>query len=131
MLYIKEVKYNFEDYLEELRLSVTALITAMDELDHVFDAPTSQSAAINLNTLMNTASEENLPAAVPTSSASLPNGVRVPPPNKTGPIGNRLKSHLLMHVVDSIKRFGSLLWCETEKNEQFNASIRGALIKSN
>lgn len=56
------------------------------------------------------------------------NSAHVLYPGTNGGLFNCSKTHLLIHSVES---FRSLRWYETERNEQFNPSIRGALIKSN
>ncbi|KAL0097153.1 hypothetical protein J3Q64DRAFT_1857203 [Phycomyces blakesleeanus] len=42
-----------------------------------------------------------------------------------------LKTHLLLHLKEDIKRFGCALYFETEKGEQFNNFIRTHLVYSN
>ncbi|KAI8331252.1 hypothetical protein BD560DRAFT_292796, partial [Blakeslea trispora] len=41
------------------------------------------------------------------------------------------KVHLLNHIVDDVKRFGSLLNCHTERSEQFNKFIRERITYTN
>lgn len=41
------------------------------------------------------------------------------------------KMHILFHLADDIKRFGSPIFYETEKGEQFNKFIRETLFRSN
>lgn len=36
------------------------------------------------------------------------------------PICSKLEALLLIHLTESIERFGSPLWYESERNEQFN-----------
>ncbi|KAL0080608.1 hypothetical protein F4703DRAFT_1717612, partial [Phycomyces blakesleeanus] len=42
-----------------------------------------------------------------------------------------LKTHLLLHLKEDIKRFGCALYFETEKGEQFNKFIQTHLVYSN
>ncbi|CAO3657031.1 unnamed protein product [Mucor hiemalis] len=136
MVYMGEIRYNYEEYLINLRHTVNGLITSMNNLDHANDAPITseveRSRTMQLGSILENEAEVQ-PAIIDSTgeTATLANGVSVPHAATGGNICNRVKTHLLVHMIDSVQRFGSLLRCETEKNEQFNSSIRGALIKSN
>jgi hypothetical protein len=47
------------------------------------------------------------------------------------PLSTKLKTHILLHLVDDIRRFGCPLHYETEKGEQFNKFIREAIYHTN
>lgn len=44
---------------------------------------------------------------------------------------NKPKFHMLLHLVDSIRRFGPSSLCATEKFESFNGAVRAASVHSN
>ncbi|KAL0078704.1 hypothetical protein F4703DRAFT_1918941 [Phycomyces blakesleeanus] len=51
--------------------------------------------------------------------------------NRHNPYTSKLKAHLLTHLPDNIRRFGTPLHFETEKGEQFNKHIREHLFHTN
>ncbi|OAD69439.1 C2H2-type zinc finger transcription factor [Phycomyces blakesleeanus NRRL 1555(-)] len=51
--------------------------------------------------------------------------------NGYNPYTSKLKAHLLTHLLDNIRRFGTPLHFETEKNKQFNKHIREHLFHIN
>lgn len=53
------------------------------------------------------------------------------PNRKGGSIYNSSKMHILYHLVEDISRFGSPIFYETEKGEQFNKFIRECLFRTN
>ncbi|KAI8635890.1 hypothetical protein BD408DRAFT_314569, partial [Parasitella parasitica] len=44
---------------------------------------------------------------------------------------NSSKMHILYHLTEDITRFGSAIFYETEKGEQFNKFIRETLFRTN
>lgn len=53
------------------------------------------------------------------------------PRRQTRGIYKSSKMHILHHLVDDIQRFGSAVFYETEKGEQFNKFIRECLFRTN
>ncbi|KAI8327320.1 hypothetical protein EDC96DRAFT_549720 [Choanephora cucurbitarum] len=60
----------------------------------------------------------------------LSNFINIPSFDKS-PYPHTLKVHLLNHIIDDVKRFGSLLNCHTERSEQFNKFIRKRITYTN
>ncbi|KAI9325577.1 hypothetical protein BD770DRAFT_405221, partial [Pilaira anomala] len=48
-----------------------------------------------------------------------------------GPLCNRLKTHLIIYLVEDCIRFDSPVLLATEKNEQFNKNLRAIIMKTN
>ena len=53
------------------------------------------------------------------------------PSRRGGSVYNSSKMHIMHHLVDDIYRFGSPIFYETEKGEQFNKFIRECLFRTN
>ncbi|KAI7889014.1 uncharacterized protein EV154DRAFT_565787 [Mucor mucedo] len=65
------------------------------------------------------------------SSGEQLNGASIPYAKTGGPLCNRLKTHLIIHLVEDCIRFASPVLLATEKNEQFNKYIRAIIMKTN
>ncbi|KAG2192680.1 hypothetical protein INT47_003622 [Mucor saturninus] len=118
LCYSCEIHTKFSAYLDLLRQSVDATVIALDNLDRTV-VPSNRSTRGETATATTTAS-------VPGQTTSeeiyglfgeQSNGATIPYAKTGGPLCNRLKTHLIVHLVEDCLRFASPVLLATEKNE--------------
>lgn len=136
LCYTSEISSNFDKFVELLEEKVEGTILALNRLDHTVipvarrrrnQADTNEAVTFG-DIISREDNEENDANAVDNEQV---NGPTVAYKKSGGPLCNRLKTHLLIHLVEDCKRFASPVHLATERNEQYNKNIRAVVVKTN
>ncbi|KAI9345979.1 hypothetical protein BD770DRAFT_475570 [Pilaira anomala] len=147
LCYTSEIHTNFDKFTVLLRDASHRTIIALDDLDHTTipivrrlrgrgglaagPAPIPLAQGETIMTFGEAVSREleDLVDEVNVEAGSA--ATTTPHARNGGPLCNRLKTHLIIHLVEDCIRFASPVLLATEKNEQFNKNLRAIIMKTN
>ncbi|KAI7866676.1 uncharacterized protein EV154DRAFT_557103 [Mucor mucedo] len=127
-----EIHNNFSAYLDLLRQYVDDTVIDLDNLDRTV-VPSNRRTRGEPATATTTASVRSQTTfeEIYGLSGEQCNGATIPYAKTGGSLCNRLKTHLIVHLVEDCLQFASPVLLATEKNEQFNKRIRAIVMKTN